>query len=80
MTMSALKKQMDPSLHATYILSGQNMELEKDDIGFHNKHVGYTYLIDRVGKIRWAGCAYAEPAEVQALSYCTQNLVDRTGS
>lgn len=75
--LSSLRSQINPELHPTYLLSNQNIELEKDAIGLHNKHVGYTYLIDPHGKIRWAACAFAEDAEKRALKACTGVLLER---
>lgn len=54
------------------------MELEKEAMGLHNKHVGYTYLVDAQGRIRWAGGGFAEQAEANALRACTGVLLDRT--
>ncbi|SNX85093.1 related to ATP10 - F1F0 ATPase complex assembly protein [Melanopsichium pennsylvanicum] len=76
--LSSLRSQIDPSFHHTYLLSNQDIELEKESIGFHNKHVGYTYLVDQKGRIRWAGCGFAEQAEMQALFNCTRVLLDRS--
>lgn len=75
--LSSLRTQIPPELHATYMLSSQDLELEKDLLGLHNKHVGYTYLIDHQGRIRWAAGAFAEPAESTALKTCTAILLDR---
>lgn len=75
--LSSLRSQIHPSLQETYLLSGQNIELEQEAIGFHNKHVGYTYLVDEKGRIRWAGGAFAEQAEKNALRACTAVLLDR---
>lgn len=74
---SSLRSQIDEQFHKTYLLSSQNIELEKDALGFHNKHVGYTYLIDHKGRIRWAGSAFAEEQEKTALKTCTGVLLDR---
>ena len=75
--LSSLRTQIPPELHPTYLLSSQNIELEKEAIGFHNKHVGYTYLVDAQGRIRWAGGAFAEEGEKKALRACTGVLLDR---
>ncbi|KAJ1038963.1 hypothetical protein NDA11_004289 [Ustilago hordei] len=75
---SSLRQKIPPALHPTYLLSSQNVELEKEAIGFHNKHVGYTYLVDAQGRIRWAGGGFAEEAEARALRGCTGVLLERT--
>lgn len=53
------------------------MELERDAMGLHNKHVGYTYLVGPDLKIRWAGCGFAEQDESRALLNCTGVLLRR---
>ncbi|TKY84728.1 hypothetical protein EX895_005808 [Sporisorium graminicola] len=77
--LASLRSQIDERLHPTYLLSSTNIELEKEALGFHNKHVGYTYLVDERGRIRWAGGAFAEDAEKNALKSCTAVLLDRFG-
>jgi len=56
------------------------MDLVRDAMGLHNKHVGYTYLVGPDGKIRWAGSAFAEPDEARALVACTGVLLARLDS
>lgn len=53
------------------------MDLMREAMGLHNKHVGYTYLVGPDGKIRWAGSAFAEAEEALALVACTGVLLDR---
>ncbi|CAD6982601.1 unnamed protein product [Tilletia controversa] len=43
----------------------------------HNKHVGYVFLVDPGCRVRWAGCAFAEEAERDALRACTGVLLAR---
>ncbi|SPO40598.1 related to ATP10 - F1F0 ATPase complex assembly protein [Pseudozyma flocculosa] len=75
--LSSLRSQVPESLHRTYLLSDQSLELERDAMGYHNKHVGYTYLVAPDAKIRWAGCAFAEREEATALASCTGVLLER---
>ncbi|WFD26809.1 Mitochondrial ATPase complex subunit atp10 [Malassezia nana] len=75
--VSSLRAHVPTDLQATYLLSHQNMDLVREDMGLHNKHVGYTYLVAPDGKIRWAGSAFAEPDEARALVACTGVLLDR---
>lgn len=75
--MSALRAHVPTQHHHTYLLSHQNLDLVRDAIGYHNKHVGYTYLVGPDAKIRWAGCAFAEPEEATALKACTGVLLNR---
>ncbi|WFD23104.1 Mitochondrial ATPase complex subunit atp10 [Malassezia equina] len=75
--VSSLRAHIPNELQATYLLSHQNMDLVREAMGLHNKHVGYTYLVGPDGKIRWAGSAFAEPDEARALVACTGVLLDR---
>ncbi|KZP18123.1 hypothetical protein FIBSPDRAFT_829636 [Athelia psychrophila] len=75
--LSSIRKQVAPDLHATYLVSGQNMEYVREPLGLVNKHVGYVYLLDENLKVRWAGCADAKPEEARALESCTSVLLDR---
>ncbi|KAF6767575.1 ATPase assembly factor ATP10, mitochondria [Kalmanozyma brasiliensis GHG001] len=77
--LASLRSQIPQEWHQTYLLSSQNIELEKDALGYHNKHVGYTYLVDERGKVRWAGGAFAEEGERDALKRCTGVLLERVG-
>ncbi|WFD19487.1 Mitochondrial ATPase complex subunit atp10 [Malassezia caprae] len=75
--VSSLRAHVPAELQSTYLLSHQNMDLVREAMGLHNKHVGYTYLVGPDGKIRWAGSAFAEPDEARALVACTGVLLDR---
>ena len=75
--VSSLRSQIPKELQSTYLLTQQNMDLVREAIALHNKHVGYTYLVGPYCKIRWAGCAFAEPDETRALVACTAVLLDR---
>lgn len=79
--------KLDPQAVVTNLVedpSGNNPPLSTsttrgEELGIHNKHVGYTYLVDPDGKIRWAGCGFAEGEEREALLNCTSLLLDRVG-
>ncbi|KAK0557666.1 Mitochondrial ATPase complex subunit atp10, partial [Tilletia horrida] len=43
----------------------------------HNKHVGYVFLVDQRCKVRWAGSAFAESGEREALRTCVGVLLAR---
>jgi mitochondrial ATPase complex subunit ATP10 len=40
----------------SYFVSFDNVDYVRDAIGLENKYVGYVYLVDWEGRIRWAGC------------------------
>ncbi|UZJ52629.1 hypothetical protein CBS101457_001949 [Exobasidium rhododendri] len=75
--LSTLRKQIPEPLQSTYLLSHQNLTTEREDIGLHNKHVGYTFLVGPDEKIRWAAGGFAEREERQALIACTGVLLSR---
>jgi len=77
MFVRALKREVPQSLHNTYILASQNMEMVREPLGMENKHVGYVYLVDSSCKIRWAACGKAAPGEAESLERCTAVLLGR---
>lgn len=42
-----------------------------------NKLLGYVFLVDENAKIRWAGCATAQPKEVEDLRRAAAVLIRR---
>ncbi|PWN48019.1 hypothetical protein IE53DRAFT_412630 [Violaceomyces palustris] len=77
--LTSLRSQIPKKFHPTYLLSHQDLDMEREAMGLHNKHVGYTYLVDSGSKVRWAGCSFAERSEVEALVSCTGVLLNRFG-
>lgn len=77
--LSSLRSVIPAQFHETYLLSSQSLETQRMQLGLHNKHVGYTYLIDQECRIRWAGCGFAEQSERNALIACTGVLLGRAG-
>lgn len=77
MFVRALKREVPQSLHSTYILASQNMEMAREPLGMENKHVGYVYLVDANCKIRWAACGKAATGEAESLERCTTVLLNR---
>jgi ATPase complex subunit ATP10 len=75
--LPSIREQVPKELHPTYLVSAQNMEYVREDIGMVNKHVGYVYLVDEMCRIRWAGCGDAKVEEARALETCTGVLLDR---
>lgn len=75
--VSSLRAQIPADLQATYLLSHQDLSLEREALRLDNKHVGYVYLVGPDGKVRWAGGGFAEKQERQALAACTGVLLHR---
>ncbi|KAM0750509.1 hypothetical protein T439DRAFT_254080 [Meredithblackwellia eburnea MCA 4105] len=80
MFLSSLRKRIPNEQQASYILSHQSLEYLREPMGMTNKHVGYVFLVDEVGKIRWAGCSWATPEEEESLRKCAWVLVERLKS
>ncbi|EMD35586.1 hypothetical protein CERSUDRAFT_139425 [Gelatoporia subvermispora B] len=74
---SGIKKSVPESLWPTYLVSNQNMDYIRDDLGMTNRHIGYVYLVDEQCRVRWAGCADPRPEESAALSVCASVLLKR---
>ncbi|KAM0787779.1 hypothetical protein ACM66B_003834 [Microbotryomycetes sp. NB124-2] len=77
MFVSSLRHQVPSQYHSTYMLSHQSLEYLREPMGMTNKHVGYVYLVDWDGKVRWAGCSWATVDEEEALRKCSHVLVQR---
>ncbi|THH27441.1 hypothetical protein EUX98_g6747 [Antrodiella citrinella] len=77
MFTKSIRRQMHEQHWGRYLISSQNLDYVRDDVGITNKHVGYVFLIDENCKIRWAGCADPKPEEVEALNVCTGVLLKR---
>ena len=48
----------------------------KECLGIQNGGIGYVYLVDPECRIRWAGCGYAQPWELEALVNGLKKLVN----
>lgn len=54
------------------------MEMVREPLAMENKHTGYVYLVDKKGRIRWAGCGKAAPGEAESLEVCAGVLLKRS--
>lgn len=77
--LSGLRKEVPEPWQPSYVFARQNMELLRPRLGLHNQYVGYVYLVDEQCKVRWAGCAFAEQEEREALWASVGVLLDRLG-
>jgi ATP10 protein len=51
------------------------MEACRDALRMHNGMVGYIFLLDGLGRFRFAGCGHASEEEVQKLIELTYQLL-----
>ncbi|KAI0064422.1 hypothetical protein BV25DRAFT_1990151 [Artomyces pyxidatus] len=65
--LTSLRSQIPPHLHSTYLVSRQNMEYVREQLGMINSRIGYVYLVDEKLRVRWAACADAKEEEEEAL-------------
>ncbi|OCH86764.1 hypothetical protein OBBRIDRAFT_760790 [Obba rivulosa] len=77
MFTSGIKRSVPEELWPTYMVSNQNMDYVRDDLGMTNRHIGYIYLVDEQCRVRWAGCADPRPEEMEALRVCAGVLLKR---
>lgn len=77
MFLSSLRQTIPPELQPTYLVSSQNMEYLRDNLGMVNKHIGYVYLVDEHLKVRWAACGDAKLEEADALRTSVGVLLNR---
>ncbi|KAI0052069.1 hypothetical protein FA95DRAFT_1580191 [Auriscalpium vulgare] len=65
--LTSLRRNIPTHLQPTYIVSRQNMEYVREQLGMINSRIGYVYLVDEKMRVRWAACADAKNEEEQAL-------------
>ncbi|KAJ3535692.1 hypothetical protein NM688_g6941 [Phlebia brevispora] len=63
----SIRNTIPPEQWSKYLISNQNMDYLREDIGMTNRHLGYVYLVDQACRIRWAGCADPMVEEIKAL-------------
>ena len=77
MFLSSLRRTVPAQLRPTYLVSSQNMEYVRDNLGMVNKHIGCVYLLDEHLKVRWAACGDAKLEEADALRTSVGVLLNR---
>jgi len=77
MFLTSLRRTIPAKLQPTYLVSGQNMEYVRENLGMVNKHIGYVYLLDEHLKVRWAACGDGKLEEADALRTCVGVLLNR---
>lgn len=77
--VSGLKRTIPEERWGTYIFaSGEWSKIDiTGPLGMENKILGYVFLVDENAKVRWAGCAMAQPKETEDLRRATAVLMRR---
>ncbi|KAI0322836.1 ATP10 protein-domain-containing protein [Amylostereum chailletii] len=65
--LRSLRQTIPLHLQSTYLVSRQNMEYVREQLGMVSSRIGYVYLVDEKQKVRWAACADAKKEEEEAL-------------
>ena len=77
MFSGSLKKGRESEAWGRYFVVRRGFEDEiRADLGVANAKVGYVYLVDREGKIRWAGSGECEEGEKEGLVSGVTRLLD----
>jgi ATPase complex subunit ATP10 len=73
---SGTKKNTPPSDHHTTLLYyGDDTDNIRDILRMHNIYTSYVFLLDGIGRIRWAGSGAGSESEVQNMISIARNLV-----
>lgn len=81
MFMWRMRQQLPVEQHDRYFLVQKGMtNTIKEAIGMLNTKVGYVYLLDDAGHIRWAGSGSAEPEEKESLNAGLLKLIRERNS
>lgn len=76
MFLGRIKAIIEPERHDKYFILGSGYEKKLKMIGVINSYVGYSYLVDKEGKIRWASCGKLEEEEKASLKKVTARLTE----
>lgn len=75
--MGNMRRKLPRDQHDKYFLVQKGMtDSIKQAIGMLNTKVGYVYLLDDYGHIRWAGSGSADPAERDSLNAGLLRLIE----
>ncbi|GJE94841.1 ATPase assembly factor ATP10 [Phanerochaete sordida] len=74
---STIKKAIPQDQWSRYLITSQSMDYIREDMGLHNRHIVYVYLVDTACRIRWAACGDPQPGEIESLRSCTGALLKR---
>lgn len=73
--LGRIKALIEPHRHDRYFILGSGWERRLKIIGATNAYVGYAYLLDKEGKIRWASCGRLTEDERETLHKLSTKLI-----
>ena len=72
--LSGTKKNVPAKDHANTLLYYGDAEEFRDILRMHNIYTGYVYLVDGIGRVRWAGSGKGSDEEVQNMMSIAKEL------
>lgn len=75
--LSGTKKSVPEKDHANTLLYYGDAEEMRDILRMHNIYTGYVYLVDGIGRVRWAGSGEGSDEEVQSMIEFAKLLTHR---
>ena len=72
--LSGLRRDTALGLHPRTLVTFEDPAPLRRALRLENRLVGYAFLVDAAGYVRWRGCGEATPDEVEALLACTMEL------
>lgn len=74
--LGRIKSLIEPERHDKYFILGSGYEKKLKVIGAVNAYIGYAYLVDKEGKIRWASCGKLREEEKERLGKVSARLIE----
>jgi len=75
--VSGTKKNVAEKDHANTLLYYGDAQEMRDILRMHNIYTGYVFLLDGIGRVRWAGSGAGSDEEVQTLISIAQLLTQQ---
>jgi len=72
--LSGTKKKVPEKDHTNTLLYYGDAEEMRDILRMHNIYTGYVYLVDGIGRVRWAGSGEGSDEEVQSMIKIAKEL------
>jgi mitochondrial ATPase complex subunit ATP10 len=71
----SMKPNVPPERRDRFLMHFGNEALLKDCLRMHNTLTGYVFVLDGLGRVRWAGSGKASPEELLDVETCIHNIL-----
>jgi ATPase complex subunit ATP10 len=78
--VSGTKKNVPPAEHSSTLLYYGDAEAMRDVLRMHNIYTAYVFLLDGMGRVRWAGSGEGSETEVQTMIDIARDIVGPSSS